>query len=98
MSQFLPIGKYKWLASRTVLSSKPDLQKKYLKIIFKTKTNAPRGYFLNIKAHFPNKLHDYFNDLSPAVENVTIKKNQFSPHNNKIVKDLDGGWSSEIKN
>ncbi|CAJ0914326.1 5106_t:CDS:2, partial [Entrophospora sp. SA101] len=97
MSQFLPIGKYKWLATRAVLNNRKDLQKRYLKMILNTKADSPRGYFLNIKAHFPSKLHDYLNDLPPAVENVAIKKNQLSPYNNKIVEDLDGGRFSEIK-
>jgi hypothetical protein len=97
MSQFLPIGKYKWLATRAVLNNRQDLQKRYLNMILNTKSDAPRGYFLNIKAHFPSKLHDYLNDLPPAVENVAIKKNQLSPCNNKLVEDLDGGRFSEIK-
>ena len=75
MSQFLPIGKYKWLASRAVLSSKKDLQQRYLKMILNTKPDAPRGYFLNIKSHFPIKLHDYLSNLPPAVDKVTVKKN-----------------------
>ncbi|CAJ0828847.1 16106_t:CDS:2 [Entrophospora sp. SA101] len=80
-----------------VLNNRKDLQKRYLKMILNTKADSPRGYFLNIKAHFPSKLHDYLNDLPPAVENVAIKKNQLSPYNNKIVEDLDGGRFSEIK-
>ena len=67
MSQFLPIGKYKWLATRVVLNNRQDLQKRYLKMILKTKADAPRGYFLNIKAHFPSKLHNYLNDLPPQL-------------------------------
>ena len=90
ISQFLPIGKYKWLASRAVLSSKKDLQQRYLKMILNTKADTPRGYFLNIKAHFPIKLYEYLSDLPPAVNKVAIKKNQLSPYNNKIVKNLDG--------
>ena len=97
MSQFLPIEKYKWLASRAVLSSKPDLQKRYLKMILNTKPDAPRDYFLNIKAHFPIKLHNYLNDLPPAVDKMSVKKNQLSPHNEKIVKDLNGGRFFEIE-
>src|SRR4051794_38349211 len=97
MSQFLPIGKYKWLTTRAVLNNRQDLQKRYLNMILKTKANAPRGYFLNIKSHFLSKLHDHLNDLLPVVKNVAIKKNQLSPCNNKLVEDLDGGRFFALK-
>ncbi|GBB98196.1 hypothetical protein RclHR1_31610001 [Rhizophagus clarus] len=51
MSQFLPIGNYQWEASQEYLLKNPAMQKKYLEKILKTKANAPRGYFLNIKSH-----------------------------------------------
>ena len=97
MSQFLPLKNYKWFATRAFLNNRKDLQKRYLNMILNTKANAPKGYFLNIKAHFPIKLHDYLNDLPPAVENIAVKKNQLSPYNNKLVEDLDEGRFSEIK-
>jgi len=95
MSQFLPIGEYKWVASREYLKGRPDMQKKYLNMILKTKADSPRGYFLNINAHFPANTHEYLSDLPPAVENIAVKRNWLSPHNQDLVKDLDGGRFSE---
>ncbi|GBB98043.1 hypothetical protein RclHR1_31200002 [Rhizophagus clarus] len=66
MSQFLPIGNYQWEASREYLLKNSAMQKKYLEKILKTKANASRRYFLNIKSHFPLKTHDYLRDLPPA--------------------------------
>ena len=81
MSQFLPIGGYKWVASREYLRKSPDKQKKYLKMTLKTSADAPQGYFLNIKAHFPVKPHDYLADLPPAVNNIAVKKSWLSLKN-----------------
>ena len=64
ISQFLPIGSYQWEASREYLLKNPAMQKQFLNRILKTKANALRGYFLNIKAHFPLKTHDYLRDLA----------------------------------
>ena len=91
MSQYLPIGNYQWEVSREYLLKNPAMQKKYLEKIFKTKANAQRGYFLNIKAHFPLKSHDYLSDLPPAMENVAVGKNWLSSYNAKLVEQLDGG-------
>ena len=73
------------------------MQKKYLEKILRTKPDAQRGYFLNIKAHFPLKTHDYLRDLPPAVENVAVKKNWLSPYNAKLVEQIDGGHFSATK-
>ena len=97
MSQFLPIGNYQWEASREYLLKNPAMQKKYLRKILKTKANAPRGYFLNIKSHFPLKTHDYLRDLPPAVENVAVGKDWLSPYNEKLVNNLDGGRFSKTE-
>ena len=59
-------------------------------MVLKAKPNARREYFLNIKAHFPLKTHDYLRDLPPAVENVAVGKNWLSPYNEKLVNNLDG--------
>ncbi|UZO14015.1 uncharacterized protein OCT59_005486 [Rhizophagus irregularis] len=50
-----------------------------------------RGYFLNIKAHFPLKTHDYLQDLPPAVDSIAVKKDRLSPYITKLVDNLDGG-------
>src|SRR5271154_6453071 len=91
MSQFLPIGNYEWVASREYLLKNPAMQKKYLEKILKTKADASKGYFLNIKAHFPLKTHDYLKDLPPAVENIAVGKNMLCPYNTELVDKMDGG-------
>ncbi|GBB95615.1 hypothetical protein RclHR1_25780001 [Rhizophagus clarus] len=97
MSQFLPIGNYQWEASWEYLLKNPAMQKKYLEKILKTKANALRRYFLNIKSHFPLKTHDYLRDLPPAVKNVAVGKDWFSPYNEELVNNLDGGCFSKTE-
>ena len=67
------------------------MQKKYLEKILNTRSDAKRGYFLNINAHFPLKTHEYLKDLLPAVENVAVEKDWLCPYNAKLVEQLDGG-------
>ncbi|CAG8595582.1 9297_t:CDS:2, partial [Cetraspora pellucida] len=90
MSQYLPIGNYQWEASREYLLKNPAMQKAYLEMVLKAKPNARRGYFLNIKSHFPLKTHDYLRDLLPAVENVAVEKDWLCPYNAKLVEHVSG--------
>src|SRR4051812_11891459 len=73
------------------------MQKKYLEKILKTKSNVSREYFLNIKAHFPLKTHDYLRDLLPAVENVAVGKNWLSSYNTELVNNLNGEHFSKTE-
>jgi len=91
MSQYLPIGNYQWEASREYLFKNPEMQKKYLNKILNTESNAKKGYYLNIKVHFPLKTHDYLSDLSPAVENMAVSKDMLCPYTTELVDNLDGG-------
>ena len=88
MSQFLPIGKYRWEERRAQLKDNPELHKQWLNRILKTKANANREYFVNIKAHFSLNTHDKL-DLPPAVENIKVKRDWLSFYNKKQVKELD---------
>ena len=97
MSQYLPIGNYKWEVSRKYLEDNRNEQKKYLNKILNTKADAKRGYFLKINAHFPLKTHEYLSDLPPAVENMTVNKNMLSPHTTELVDNLDSGHFSATK-
>src|SRR5260363_161586 len=67
MSQYLPIGNYKWEISHKYLEDNPNEQKKYLEKILNTKADAKRGYFLKINTCFSQKTHDCLSDLPPAV-------------------------------
>ena len=89
ISQFLPIGNYWWKASWAYLLKNPAIQKKYLERILKTKADASRRYFLNIKAYFSLKTYDYLADLLLVVKNIAIEKNWFSPFNKKFINKLD---------
>ena len=97
MSQYLPIRNYQWEASREYLLKNPAMQKKYLEKILNIRSDAKRGYFLNINAHFPLKTHEYLKDLPPAVENVAVEKDWLCPYNAKLVEQLDGGRFSVTK-
>ncbi|PKB97274.1 hypothetical protein RhiirA5_433436 [Rhizophagus irregularis] len=91
MSQYLPIGNYKWEASRGYLLENLAMQKKLLDMALRIKPDAKRGCYLNINSHFPLKTHDYLSDLPPAVENVAVEKDWLCPYNAKLVEQLDGG-------
>ena len=91
MSQYLHIGNYQWEASREYLQKNPAMQKKYLEKILNIRSDAKRGYYLNINSHFPRKTHDYLRDLPPAVENVAVEKNWLSPYTKDLVEQLDAG-------
>ena len=97
MSQFLPIGNYRWEASPEYLKQNQDKQKQILNVILNTKPDAARGYFLNIKAHFPLKTHDYLQDLPPAVDNIAVKKENLSPYITRLVENLDEGRFPETE-
>src|SRR5260364_402351 len=80
MSQYLPIGNYKWKISCKYLEDNPNKQKKYLEKILNTKADAKRGYFLKINAYFSLKTHDYLHNLPPAIENMAVSKNILFPY------------------
>ncbi|CAG8813449.1 24552_t:CDS:2 [Cetraspora pellucida] len=89
MSQYLPIGNYKWEVSRKYLEDNPNEQKKYLKKILNTKADAKKGYFLKINTHFPLKTHNYLSDLPPAVENIAVSKDMLYSYTTELVDNLD---------
>ena len=90
MSQFLPTGNYKWNGRYSHFRDNKVLQKKWLNIILKTKENSNRGYFVNIRSHFPLKTHDYLKDLPPAVESIAVKKDWLSPYNREQLENING--------
>ena len=91
MSEYLPIGDYKWEVSRKYLKGRPDAQKEWLDIALRTKADSRRGLYLGINSHFPYKTHDYLSDLPPAVENIAVGKDWLSPYNAELVEDIDDG-------
>ena len=88
MSQYLLIGNYQWEASWEYLLKNPEMQKKYLNKILNTKSNAKKGYYLNIKVHFLLKTYDYLSDLPPAIENMAISKDMLCPYTTELVDNL----------
>src|SRR6185437_2228112 len=91
MSQYLPIGNYKWEVSHKYLEDNPNEQKKYLEKILNTKADAKRGYFLKINTRFSLKTHDFLSNLPPAVENIAVSKDILCPYTTELVDNLDSG-------
>ncbi|RGB25781.1 hypothetical protein C1646_771286 [Rhizophagus diaphanus] len=87
MSQYLPIGNYKWEYSDEFLKD-PENNKKVLNTILKKRKDASRGYCVQIKCHFPPQTHDYLMDLPPAVENIKVKREQLSPKQEKYLEKM----------
>ena len=73
------------------------MQKQYLDKVLKVKPNAQYGFFLNIKAHFPVRTHDYLNDLPPAVDNIAVERDWLGPYQDDLVEKLDNGRFSVTK-
>ncbi|GBB93319.1 hypothetical protein RclHR1_02150006 [Rhizophagus clarus] len=91
MSEYLPIGDYKWEVNRKYLKGRPDAQKKWLDIALRTKADSRRGLYLGVNSHFPYKTHDYLSNLPLAVENIAVGKDWLSPYNAELVEDIDEG-------
>jgi len=87
MSQYLSIGGYKWEYTEDFLSD-PNNNKQALNSILSKRENASCGCFVQIKAHFPQKTHDYLTDLLPAVKNIKVKREQFSPKQKRLIEKL----------
>ena len=85
----MAIGNYQCEASRKYLLKNPEIQKKYLNKILNTESNAKKGYYLNIKAHFPLKTHDYLSDLLPAIESMAVSKDMLCSYTIELVDNLD---------
>ncbi|CAJ0841296.1 19681_t:CDS:2 [Entrophospora sp. SA101] len=83
--------------ARKLKHDNPELQFEWLETIQKTKSDASRGYFVNIKAHFPIGTHDKLKDLPPAVENIAVKHDWLSYHNKEQIKKLDNNRFSSTK-
>ncbi|UZO15801.1 uncharacterized protein OCT59_007216 [Rhizophagus irregularis] len=86
-----------WEASPEYFKQNPDKQKQILNVILNTKPDAAHGYFLNIKAHYPLRTHDYLQDLPPAVDSIAVKKDRLNPYITKLVDNLDGGRFPETE-
>ena len=54
MSQYLPTGDFKFLSSWE------------LNDILRTASDADQGFFVEVDLHYPQELHDKFNDFPPA--------------------------------
>jgi len=74
MSQYMPVGSYKWDNEMT------------LEKILETPDENDKGYILEVDIEIPNELHDYFNDYPLAVENTIFEP---SPYMSEIAKTLD---------
>ena len=73
MSQYLPIGNYRW---------KSNVKKFTPKFIKKLKDDALKGYLLEVDLGYPEELHDKHNDYPFCAEHVTCKP---SPYMEKIA-------------
>ena len=65
MSQKLPTGGFCW-CSLTIED------------IINYDENGDTGYFVEVDAHIPPELHDYFNDMPPMPEKMKIRADECS--------------------
>ena len=70
MSQPLPTGGFRWLNPEELNGLDVHAMEEH----------DQRGYVLEVDLHIPDHLHDEFNDLPPAPENITIDDSFLSPY------------------
>ena len=73
MSQYLPIGGFKWLSEKEVNLSKFD-------------DNSEKGLILEVDLEYPKELHDLHNDYPLAAEKIKVTENMLSPYCQKIAE------------
>ena len=76
MSQYLPIGNFKWMTDKEI--SKIDLGK--------YKADGKKGLILEVDLEYPQELHDIHNDYPVAPEKVKVSNNMLSAYCKKIAK------------
>ena len=76
MSQYLPIGNFKWMTDKEI--SKTNLGKYEL--------DSKEGLILEVDLEYPKEHHDLHNDYPIAPEKVKVSKNMLSTYCKKIVE------------
>ena len=76
MSQYLPIGNFKWMTDKEI--SKIDLGK--------YKADGEKGLILEVDLEYPQELHDIHNDYPIAPEKVKVSNNMLSAYCKKIAE------------
>ena len=76
MSQYLPIGNFRWITDKEI--NKIDLGK--------YKTNSKKGLILEVDLEYLRELHDLHNDYPVAPEKAKVSKNMLSRYCKKIAE------------
>ena len=75
MSQYLPVGGFKWMADKQI--NNIDLAKYY--------ENSEKGLILEVDLEYPKELHNLHNDYPLAAERVCVTKDMLSGYCKKIA-------------
>ena len=76
MSQYLPIGNFKWMSNREIKQS--DLGKH--------KADGKKGFILEVDLEYPRELHDMHNDYPVCPEKVKVSNDMLSGYCKKIAE------------
>ena len=76
MSQYLPIGGFRWLTQKQKASFK----------LSKYKNDGKRGCFIEVNLEYPKELHDLHNDYPCAPEKLKIENENLSDYCKKIAE------------
>ena len=76
MSQYLPIGNFKWMSNREI--KQIDLGK--------YKADGKKGLILEVDLEYPQELHGMHNDYPVCPEKVKVSKNMLSGYCKKIAE------------
>ena len=78
MSQYLPVGDFKWVPEK-------DLQ---TLDVMAVEDEADIGYFLEVDLDYPEALHDLHSDYPLAPEKMLIEREMLSPYQQGLKEDL----------
>ena len=76
MSQYLPVGNFRWMTNKEI--NKIDLGK--------YKTDGKKELILEVDLEYPQELHDLRNDYPVAPEEAKVSKNMLSRYCKNIAE------------
>ena len=76
MSQYLPIGNFRWMTDKEI--NKIGLGK--------YKANGKKGLILEVDLEYPQELHNLHNDYPVAPEKIKVSSGMLSEYCKKIAK------------
>ena len=88
MSQYLPVGDFKWVSEKDVQTLD----------VMRVDDEADIGYMLEVDLEYPSEHHDLHSDYPLAPEKMVLPHDMLSPYQRELKKELEyksakvGNW------